>query len=171
MSIVLTTLMAPLAREMGDTDSSNYYYSSDQLFSSLNDGVDDYNQDALTQQFSKSGSGDSETISPTPTASESRLIVFHSALALVRGEIAKAARVSLIHSNPAGRTDMTKMVEALEKHAERLESKIEAIKLNRGNTEVEKEIEGSAWGIELRGRISTEEAEATGILDITYTES
>ena len=54
MSITLISLMGQLAREMGDVDTSNLYYSSNQLFSALNDGVDDFNEEALTQQYTKS---------------------------------------------------------------------------------------------------------------------
>lgn len=156
MSITLISLMGQLAREMGDTDTSNLYYVSDQLFSALNDGVDDYNQEALTQQYSKSGSGDSEIISPTPSLEDRRLIVLYSALTLTRGEIAKAARTSFIHSNPAGKTDLSKVVDALDKYAERIEAKIEKIKLDRGHYEVEKEVKNETWGIELKGKPTNE---------------
>lgn len=169
MSILLNTLIAPLAREMGDTDSSNYYYTSSQLFSALNDSIDSYNEEAITQQYSKSGSGDSETISPDPSNTDKKLIVLYAALELTRGEIAKAARNAVIHSNPAGRTDLTGIVEALEAQAERLEEKIEKIRVLRGQTEVEKEADSEDWGVELKGR-PTEAPEAIGILNIETTE-
>lgn len=168
MSILLTSLMGALAREMGDTDTSNLYYEANNLFSALNDAIDSYNEEAITQQFSKSGSGDSETISPTPSNTDKKLIVLYAALELTRGEIAKSARNAIIHSNPAGRTDLSKMVDALELQAERLEEKIEKIRLQRGQTEVEKEADSEDWGVELKGK-PTKEAEALGILDITYT--
>ena len=163
-------MIAPLAREMWDTDSTNYYYSSDQLFSSLNDGVGDFNEEAISQQYSTSGNGDSETISPSPGTTDKRLLVLYAALVLTRGEVSKAARNSIIHTNPAGRTDLSRIVEAMEYQAERLEEKIEKVRLLRGQTEVEKEVDGEDWGVELRGRPSSE-AEGTGILDIRYTES
>ncbi len=160
MSILLTSLMPQLAREVGDVDTTNLYYISNQLFSALNDGVDDFNEEALTQQYSKANTGDSETISPTPPLEDRRLIVFYAALALTRGEIAKSARAAIIHSNPAGRTDLTGVVEALEALAERIEEKIEKVKLNRRQVAVEKEVTDEPWGVELKGKPSTDSAEA-----------
>lgn len=171
MAIKLTSLMPALAREMGDVDTSNLYYNANQLFSALNDGIEDANSEAIKQQYSKSGTGDAEEVSPTPSEVDKRLIILYAALALTRGEIAKAARSSIIHSNPAGRTDLSKVVDALEHQAERLEEKIEKIRLLRQQTEVEKEAEDEAWAVELKGRVSKKEVEATGIMDISYTES
>lgn len=168
MSILLTSLMAPLAREMGDVDTSNLYYNANQLFSALNDAIGDLNEEAINQQYSASGSGNAETISPTPGRTDKRLLVFYAALVLTRGEIAKAGRNAIIHSNPAGRTDLSKMVDALEHQAERLEEKIEKILVLRRQTEVEKEAETEDWGVELKGR-PKEKAEALGILNIETT--
>jgi len=162
--------MGPLAREMGDTDTSNLYYGANNLFSALNDAIEEYNSEAVIQQFSKSGSGDSETISPTPSDDQKKLLILYAALILARGDIAKAARNAIIHSNPAGRTDLSKMVDALEHQAERLEEKIEKIRLQVQQTEVEKEAGSEDWGVELKGR-PTKAAEAIGILSIETTEN
>jgi len=169
MSILLTTLRSQLAREMGDTDTSNVYYDDTQRLNALVDGVDDYNENATTQQYEKSGSGESVEISPTPSTEDQRLIVLHGALALTHGEIAKSARTAIIHSNPAGRTDLSRVTEALEAFAERLEEKIEKIRVRRRNFAVEKEVKSTDFGVELKGKPSGE-AEAIGILDIQTTE-
>jgi len=170
MSILLTSLMGPLSRELGDYDTTNLYYSANALFSYLNDSIADINEEAISQQYSTSGTGDSETISPTPSREDKRLIVLYAALAASRGEIAKAARNAIIHSNPAGRTDLSKVVQALEYQAERLEEKIEKILILRRQIAVEKEAGSEAWGVELKGRPS-EAPEALGILNIETTES
>jgi hypothetical protein len=172
MATYIITMIPQLAREMGDVDTTNLYYTANQLFSSLNDGILDFSEEAVTTQYTTSGSGDSEIISPDPTDLDKRLIVLYAALVLTRGEIAKAARNSIVHSNPAGRTDLTSMVDAFEAQAERLEEKIEKIWVLRRQTAVEKEAADEAWGVELKGKPTAGEGtEAIGILNITSTES
>ena len=151
MSVLESALLAPLAREMGDTDSSNLYYSSDKLFSAINDSLPETSERHPTQQFVAVGSGATAYISPEPNAVDQRLIVLFAALILTRGEIQKSARTAIIHSNPAGRTDLSRVTDALEKAAERLESKIEKILAIRRMTEVEKDFEDNGESL-LRSR-------------------
>lgn len=156
MSILLNTLMAPLARILGDIDSTNYRYSADRLFSALNDGVDDYNECCLTQQYSKSGTGDSETVSPTPTDDDKRLLVYYSALNILYGDLTTAAYTAYSHSNAAGRTDLSRIPENIEKMIERFETKINDIWEGRRQVKVEEELEEA--GEELKGKpTATEE--------------
>jgi len=168
MGYLLSNLVAPLSREMGDPDYE--YYTSTQIQNALSDSIGDFNEETVTDQYSASGSGTAEELSTTPGTTDKRLIVLFAALVLVRGEIAKAARNAIIHSNPAGRTDLSKMVDSLEAQAERIEEKIERVRLTRGQTEVEKEASSEDWGVELKGRPS-EAAEAIGILNIETTEN
>ena len=99
-------LMGQLAREVGDTDPSNLYYSSDEVFSALNDGLKDYNL-KMPQQFAVVGSGNTAYYNPDPTEQQQRLIVLYSARVLLKGELAKQARQAIIHTNPTGRTDLS----------------------------------------------------------------
>ena len=117
-------LMAPLSRQVGDTDSSNYHYSTDQLFSAINDGYAELNRRGYKQQFSVTGSGDNAYFVPDPSKEEQRLLVLCSALVLIEGEIAKSSRNAVIHGNVAGRTDLTVVPLALSSLRDRLDKQV-----------------------------------------------
>lgn len=166
MSILLTSLTSQLAREMGDTDASNLYYTTSQLLSALNDAILDFSEDAVSQQYTISGSGDSAYFSPNPPTEDQRLIVLYAALCLTDGEISKASRTAFSHSNPAGRTDLTRIPEMLMRQAERIEGKIADVLSNRSRVLVEEELDEG--GVELKGK-PTEAAEGLGITTIEKT--
>jgi hypothetical protein len=151
---------------MGDTATTTAY-TNDVLFSSINDGLADMNLEYSTQ-YEVIGSSSSAYFSPTPSATDQRLIVLFSAIALTRGEIQKSARAAISHSNPAGRTDLTRIPEILMKHIEGLEDKIAGIMRDSARVSVETEADTVAWGEELKGR-PTEVAEGLGIVNIEKT--
>ena len=113
-----------LAREMGDTDASNYTYTANQLFSAINDGILEINRRGYKTEYSVVGSGDGAYIMPEPNTAEKRLIVLCSALVLTEGEIQKSARNAIIHRNVAGHTDLTKIAEYLMQIRDRIDSQI-----------------------------------------------
>ena len=166
MSVCEKDLLSSLAREMGDTDTSNLYYTSNQLFSAVNDGLAQFNLDVPDQQYTVVGAGDTAYFSPTPSAEDQRLIVLHAALCLTDGEIQKASRTAYSHSNPAGRTDLTRIPEMLMRQAERIEAKIADALSNRSRVLVEEELDEG--GVELKGR-PTEAAEGLPIVNIETT--
>jgi len=166
MSTLVTSLESQLAREMGDTDTNNLYYSSDQLFSALNDAILDFSEDAVSQEYTILGSGDAAYFSPDPTAEDQRLIVLYAALCLTDGEIQKASRTAYSHSNPAGRTSLEKIPEMLMRQAERIEAKIADALDSRSRVLVEEELDEA--GVELKGK-PTEAAEGLGITTIEKT--
>ena len=135
-------LMPALSREMGDTDASNYYYSTDQLFSAINDGVQELNRRSYKQEFSVVSSGDTAYFSPDPSQLEQRLIVLCSALVLTEGEIQKAARNAVIHSNVAGKTDLTGPPEWLLAIRDRLDRQITQA-IDDANRETNSDTDGS----------------------------
>lgn len=118
------SLIPALARQMGDTDASNYSYTTNQLFSAINDGYAELNRRGYKQQFAVTGSGDAATFTPTPTGEEERLIVLCAAFVLNIGEVAKGARNAVIHSNVAGRTDLTVVPLALSSLSKALDKQI-----------------------------------------------
>jgi hypothetical protein len=124
MSIYEKDLIPALAREMGDTDSSSYFYTTNQLFSAINDGYAELNRRGYKTIFSVTGSGDVAYFSPEPSKDEQRAIVLCSALVLTEGEIQKSARNSIIHQNVAGRTDLTQIANFLLQIRDRLEEQI-----------------------------------------------
>ena len=143
-------LMASLSREVGDTDSTNYYYTANQLFSALNDGLDDFNEE-MPQQYEVLGSGDDAYYNPDPYKIDQRLIILYSARALMRGELAKQAREAIVHTNAAGRTDMTAKPEASNMALKRYDKMIARIKFQREQGLVQSEV----YGEELRSDVTT----------------
>jgi len=117
-------LMAPLAREVGDTDASNLYYSTGQLFSAINDGYAELNRRGYKQQYAVTGSGDNAYFVPEPSVEQQRLIILCAALVLTEGEISKAARQAVVHGNIAGRTDLTVIPLALTSIRNKLDKQI-----------------------------------------------
>jgi len=166
MSILKSDLTPALAREIGDTDTSNLYYTSTQLSNAITDGLSQFNVDVPDQQYTISGSGDAAYFSPDPGIEDQRLIVLYSALCLTDGEIQKASRTAYSHSNPAGRTDLSKIPEMLMKQAERIEVKIADTLDSRSRVLVEEELDEG--GVELKGK-PTEQAEGLGITIIEKT--
>ena len=160
-------LMAALAREVGDTDTSNLYYSTNQLFSAVNDGLQDYNEE-MFQQYSVVGSGDSAYFSPDPGVTIQRLLVLFSARALMRGELAKQARQAIVHTNPAGRTDLSRRPEWTNKIIERYDKKIAQTKLEISRQKVEEELEDDG-AMELKNNKSGGLTEGLEILNIEET--
>lgn len=161
-------LMPRLARELGDTDTSNLYYSADALFSAINDGLASFNLEIPNQQYTVVGSGNTAYFSPDPSIDDQQLIVLYAAMALTRGEIQKAARNAYSHSNPAGRTDLTRIPEALDANIRRLEDRIAAVISKRSKRLVEEELDDGGGGVELTGR-PEESAEGIGITTIETT--
>jgi len=124
VSVYERELMAPLARAVGDTDASNYHYSTDQLFSAINDGYKELNRRGYKQQFTVTGTGDNAYFVPDPNIEEQRVLVICAALVITEGEIGKSARNAVIHSNIAGRTDLTVVPLALSSIRDRLDKSI-----------------------------------------------
>lgn len=159
-------LMGKLAREMGDTDTSNLYYDADTLFSAVNDGLADFNAQVPDQQYSVVGSSDTAYFSPDPGIVDQRLITLFAAISLTRGEIQKASRSAIIHSNVAGRTDLSRIPALLTAQVDRLQDKVDEILNKRSRVLVEEELDEA--GVELKG--SAVKTEGVGIMSIEYIE-
>jgi len=129
-------LIPRLAREVGDTDSSNLYYTPDQLFSALNDGLEDMNEE-MYQQYSVTGTGNTAYYVPTPSDIDKRLLVLYSARVLARGEMALASRTGIVHTNPAGRTDLSKRPDFFERQIKHYDKMIARLRHQRGQRTVD----------------------------------
>jgi len=157
-------LCPQLAREMGDVDTTNLYYSASQLYSAINDGKNEFNILSPDQQYSIVGSGDTAYFSPDPSIEDQRILVLCAAMVLTRGEVQKSARSAFSHSNPAGSTNLTRIPEMLMKQLEILENRITILFSQRCRQLVEEE----SCGEELKGR-PTEVAEGVGITTVETT--
>jgi len=164
MSVYEKDLMPAVSREVGDLDSSNYRYTSDVLFTAINAGVEEFNLQTPTQQYSVIGTGANAYFSPDPDLTDKRLIVLFAALALINADIAKAARSAISHSNPAGSTNLTQIPVALTRQAERIENRIATAFELKTKGLVDAECSGS----ELRGA-PTEQAEGLGTTNLEET--
>jgi len=167
MSVLISDLTARLAREVGDTNASNLYYTPALLITGIIDGTAEFNLQIPDQQYSLSGAVAGSSFSPDPSIEDQQLIVLCSALVLTRGEIMKAARSAFSHSNPAGSTNLINIPKMLDMQAQRLEDKITEIIANRSRILVESEFDGC--GVELRGRATEQNAEGIGITTIETT--
>lgn len=159
-------LMPSVSREMGDLNSSNLRYDQDEIFTAINAGLEDFNLECPNQQYTVVGTGANAYFSPDPSTEDQRILVLYAALCLTNAEIQKAARTAYSHSNPAGRTDLTKIYEALIKQAERIEDRIKTAFSKRSRQLVEEELDEA--GVELKGK-PTESAEGVGIIEIIET--
>ena len=162
MSVYVVDLAPSLARELGDTDTNNLYYSDDVLFSAFYDGIGDFNTMCASQEYEISSSGSTAYFNPEPSEDDQRLLVLHSAVVILRGEQAKASRVAFIHSNAAGRTDLSRASQAIEFQLLRLDKQIKNIWRKRTRDKTEKDISGA----ELRS-IDTEDRTYVEGLPIT----
>ena len=167
MSTLQNDLVVKLQREVGDLDDSNRYYTNDQLFSAIDDGLQDYNEE-MFQQYSIVGSSTTAYFSPDPNIATQRLLVLFSARVLMRGELAKQARQAIVHTNPAGRTDLAQRPEWTDKIVERYDKKIARIKLEVSRQKVEEELEDDG-AMELKNRKSGGLTEGLSILNIEET--
>lgn len=161
-------LVAKLAREVGDIDTDNLYYTSAQLFSAINDGIDDYNEE-MPQRVEIVGSGDAAYINPKPNTIDQRLMVIYSARALLRGELARQAREAIVHSNVAGRTDMSARPQWTDAALKRYDKKITALKLERKKQLVQDEMYTKGASMELKNKESGTGIEGLPITTIEHT--
>lgn len=159
MAAYLVDIVPSLARELGDVDTSNLYYSDDVLFSAFYDGIGDFNEMCTSQQYEISSSGSTAYFNPEPSDYDQRLLVLHSAVAVLRAEQAKSARVAFIHSNAAGRTDLSRATEAIEFQLTRLDKKIKNIWAQRTRAKVEEDSSGA----ELRSKETEDKTWVEGL--------
>jgi hypothetical protein len=122
----------------------------------------------MFQQYSIIGSGSTAYFSPTPGVRDQRLFVLFSARALLRGELAKQARQAIIHSNPAGRTDLSNRPEWTNEAIIRYDKKIEKAKLEISREKIEDDLEENG-AMELKNNDSGGLVEGLTILNIEET--
>lgn len=159
-------LIPRLAREVGDTDASNLYYTPDQLFSALNDGLDDMNEE-MYQQYSVTGSGNTAYYTPEPNNVDKKLIVLYSARCLARGEMALASRTGIVHTNPAGRTDLSKRPAFFEAQIKHYDKMIARLRHQRGQRLSDQQLED--YSTEVRNKKSYNIPPNVGLPIITST--
>lgn len=167
MSVLQNDLVAKLQREAGDLDENNRYYTDAQLLNYISDGTDDYNEE-MFQQYSILESGATAYFSPDPNEATQKLLVLFSARALMRGELAKQARQAIIHTNVAGRTDLSNRPEYTNEIIKRYDKKINLAKLEVSRQKVEKELEDDG-AMELKSKPSATLPEGLTILTIEET--
>ena len=161
-------LMGQLAREVGDTDSSNLYYSSNEVFSALNDGLKDYNL-KMPQQYAVVGSGNNAYYNPTPAEKQQRLIVLYSARVLLKGELAKQARQAIIHTNPTGRTDLSQRPKWTLEALREKDKEINRLERDANSEALRSDMYDGDGSMELRNKSSSTNVEGLPITVVTQT--
>ena len=130
--MTVISLIANLRSLIGDEDSTNYRYSDNVLRDTkIPAGTKRFNL-LNFQRFLITGVSDAKVFDPTPVAEEASRINLHTAISILNGEIQKAAHNSVVVTNPAGRTDLTKVVGALQTQRDNL--KIELKEYENGVT-------------------------------------
>ena len=108
--MLITDLIPKVRSILGDEDSTNYLFT-DNVYrdTKIPSGIDRFNLEFPTQ-FIITGTAGTATISPTPSADEATLICLYSVLVSLEGEISRKAQMAVVITDPAGRTDATKVV-------------------------------------------------------------
>lgn len=120
----ILTLIPALREEIGDLDASHYEWTQDKLMDLLERAIEyDYNEDRVAQKFSISGTGDSRSVSPTPTAAQKELLLTYGALRAINSELAKYARSAVSYSSPLGTKNLTKLFDSFKQLKKELENK------------------------------------------------
>ena len=150
MSVLVRDLTPTISRELGDT--SLEIYDQTVLDSSVADGIIGLNGRGYRQQYEILGSEATAYVSPEPNESQKNLIILCSVLSLTNGEINKSARNAIVHSNIAGRTDLTSIAKFLLEIKRDLESKIDKLvdELNRASNSSTSDGETIVEGEELK---------------------
>ena len=133
-------LILTLRSQIGDEDSDNYTYTTEQLRDvKIPAGLSVYNQE-MFQQYEILLTGDLAYFNPNPGIDIQNLLILYSAYEIVKGENFDAARNALTYSNPAGRTDLTSVVKALVFKEESLRKQIDQIKNRIGGALLSEDI-------------------------------
>ena len=109
---------------IGDEDSLNYRYTDNVLRDTkIPVGIDLFNL-KMDRQFEITGTGDSAEISLEPTASEIPLICLYTVKGILDGEIQQNAHKAVVITDPAGRSDLTKISAELREQRDRIQEQI-----------------------------------------------
>lgn len=171
MSITIINLIPAIRVETGDEDSTNQKWTDVQYRDNkIPQGLKDMSA-RWVHEYDVTGAGDTQTIDPTPATDElpdvKALIVLCTALVTLRGERANAARNSYTYSNPAGRTDLSKIPKNYSEAIIDLEKRIEAIVTRKSRARVEGEIDSA--GSELRSSRASDKTYVEGLPVTTIT--
>lgn len=110
---------------IGDEDDANYRYTDNVLRDTkIPIGIDLFNL-KMDRQFEITGTDDNADISPEPTASETTLICLYTIRGILDGEITQNAHKAVVITDPAGRSDLTKIAAELREQRDRIQTQID----------------------------------------------
>ena len=122
--MLVIDLIAKVRSVIGDEDSLNYRFTDNVLRDTkIPVGIDLFNL-KMDRQFEITGTGDAAEISLEPTASEIPLICLYTVKGILDGEIQQNAHRAVILTDPAGRTDATKISSELRAQKQEIQSQI-----------------------------------------------
>jgi len=165
MSVLVKDLIDDVRSLVGDENSSAYRHS-DTVYrdKKIPAGMRLFNS-YFFQRYEILGSGDSAYFSPDLTDKDKEMLLLCAAIATLRGEYAQAAVDAVAVSNPAGKTDLTKIPKAVGAVVQNYLSEVKRERLRRAQKKVEKEIAGKA----LKSTASGDTAEGLPIVTIVKT--
>jgi len=132
-TIKITDIVSLVAKVLGDTDSSKPKYKDDRLTAEIYSVVDVDLDLEINITYDVQGTGHDSYVNPCPTVDVVKIIAMLAARNVLRGEKYKADKLSIIHSDVAGRDDLTNVSRALGNSIVELNSKI-AILVERINS-------------------------------------
>lgn len=140
--MLVKDLIARVRSIAGDEDSGNYRLTDNVLRDTKIPGGVRLFSLRMDRQFEITGSGDLSIISPEPTDAENTLICLFSVREILDGEIHQSAHKAVIITDPAGRSDLTKIVTELREQRKNIQEQI--------NSEEEKaQVNGAAKNSEV----------------------
>ena len=127
---------------IGDEDNTNYRLTDNVLRDTkIPIGVDLFNL-KMDRQFEITGTSDAAVILPEPTPSEVTLLVLYSVRGILDGEIQKNAHLAVVITDPAGRSDLTKIAAELREQRKNIQEQI-------NNEEEKVQVNGAAKNSEV----------------------
>lgn len=124
--MLVIDLIAKIRSQNGDEDPANYRFT-DNVYrdTKIPVGLDRFNMQQ-GRQFEITGIGDSAWFNPTPIGTEVTLLCLYTILAILDGDIVKAANLAVAITDPAGRTDTTKISSELREQRKTIKEEINA---------------------------------------------
>lgn len=150
MATLVSDLISRVRSVIGDEESSTYAYTDATLRDlKIVQGMERLNQN-WPQLYSITGSGSAATFSPDPASAgavnaptswpDVTALVLATALIIAEGEMHKYARTAYTISNPAGRTDLVPLHQALERRIAGLEKSLDQLRAQRAQAGAEQDM-------------------------------
>lgn len=115
-----------IRRIVGDSDEDKW--SHDDIMETMAEAVDMFSDDSrIDQEYEVLGADNSRYFNPTMTRIHKSMLCYYTALLLMLGDKAKASRVAINFSNPAGGTNLTNVPREIQASIDTITSKLNSL--------------------------------------------